>query len=125
MDLQPLQRSRGNVWDYQRSHPKPIPSLKAGKHSVGGEGRGGFGWLLGGSPAVLPFPKCLWWPSSGDSHGVWLRWAAGGGLSSLPAAASLELLFKALRIPGKANPEGAEWRRQGSRKGTSGTVNGL
>lgn len=53
VDLQPLPRSHGDVGDHQPSHPKPIPSFQAGKHSVGGKA----GVALGGSPAALSFPS--------------------------------------------------------------------
>lgn len=65
VDLQPLPGSRGDVWDYQPSHPNPIPISKPGRHLVGVEGWRGFGWLLGDSPPALPFPNSLWCRAAG------------------------------------------------------------
>lgn len=86
----------------------PFPVLELGDtHWVG---RLGWLWVapwwLSSSSALPKVPLVL---SCRNSHGVWPGWVTGGGLSSSPAAAILELLFKALRIPGKTNPEQAEW----------------
>lgn len=100
MDLQPL----GIFGTTNPPIPSLFPVLKLGNTQWVGK----VGVALGGSLVALQ-QLC---PSRSASV-VELQgfpWSVaglgdGGGLSSSPAAAILELLFKALRIPGKTNPE--------------------
>lgn len=73
VDLQPLPRPRGDVWEYQPSHAKPIPSSRAGRHSLGEQA----GVALGGS--LVAFQQLCPSQSASGAELQEFPWSVGDG----------------------------------------------